>query len=391
MIAAALLAGALAGAVPQGVPQGGPQGPVGAGYAPTDKDERGLWMQVDEAERQIKASNFLIRDPGLNAYVRGVFCRTVGQAECQGVRVYLMRTADFNAGMMPNGTMVVNSGLLLRMRSEAQLAAVLGHEYTHYAGRHSLRNFRDVKSKANALAWLSMIPVGGYVAAAAMTAMQVGLMGSMFAFSRDMEREADAGSVPLMAKAGYDPAEAPRVWEQLRAEQDATAAARGTKSRKNRGGLFATHPPSAERVENLRALAKAQPAATWGDGAAAYRAALRPWWPQLVDDQVKLNDFGATEFLLAKLAEDGWTPDLLYARGELYRARGKPEDFAAAAGFYRQAVGAADAPVEAWRGLGLASLRAGREDEGEAALKTYLAKRPDAPDREMMAMLAGGA
>ncbi|SFP50155.1 M48 family metallopeptidase [Sphingomonas rubra] len=381
---------ALLGAMPaagQGLKE-----PVAAGYLPQDKDERGLWMQVDEAERQLKTSNFLLRDPALNAYVRGVFCRTVGAEACAGVRIYLLRTADFNAAMMPNGTMMVYSGLLLRVRDEAQLAAVLGHEFTHYQYRHSLRNFRDAKTKANAVAWLSMIPVAGYAAAAAVTAVQIGVLGSVYSFSRDMEREADAGSIPLMAKAGYDPGEAARVWEQLRAEQDATAAARGTKSRKDRtGGLFASHPPTAERVANLRALAAAQPAGERTDGRGAYRAALKPWWPQLVDDQVKLNDFGATEYLLGHLAEDGWMAELLYARGELYRQRGRPDDLAQAAGFYGQAVALADAPVEAWRGLGLSALRAGREDEGRAALKTYLAKRPEAGDRAMIAMLAGEA
>lgn len=303
-----------------------------------------------------------------------------------------MRTADFNAGMMPNGAMLIHSGLLLRVRSEAQLAAVLGHEFTHYRYRHSLRNFRDVKGKANALAWLSFIPVGGYIAAAAMTAVQFGVIGSMFSFSREMEREADGGSVPLMASAGYDPAEAPRIWEQLRAEQDATAEARKAKSRKDKnGGLFASHPASAERVANLKALAAKAAPATRTDGAASYRAALRPWWPQMVDDQVKLNDHGATNFLLAKLAEDGWTPDLLYARGELYRARGRPEDLAQAARFYRQATASDAAPIEAWRGPGLAALRSGDEDGGRAALRTYLAKKPDAADRQMIDMLSGGA
>lgn len=370
----------------------GLKAPVAAGYLPQDKDERGLWMQVDEAERQLKTSNFLLRDPALNAYVRGVFCRTVGAEACAGVRIYLLRTADFNAAMMPNGTMMVYSGLLLRVRDEAQLAAVLGHEFTHYQYRHSLRNFRDAKTKANAMAWLSMIPVAGYAAAAAMTAVQIGMVGSVYSFSREMEREADAGSIPLMARAGYDPGEAARVWEQLRAEQDATATARGTKSRKDRnGGLFASHPPTAERVANLRTLAAAQPAGTRTARREEYRAALRPWWPQLVDDQVKLNDFGATEYLLATLAEDGWTGELLYARGELYRQRGRADDLAKAAGFYEQAVALPGAPVEAWRGLGLSALRSGREAEGQAALKTYLAKRPEAGDRAMIAMLAGEA
>ena len=372
------------------------EAPIAMGYQPQGKDERGLWMQVDEAERQLKTSNFLLRDPALNAYVRTVFCRTVGADDCAGVRIYLLRTADFNAAMMPNGAMLVYSGLLLRVRNEAQLAAVLGHEFTHYQYRHSLRNFRDAKAKANAMAWLSLIPVGGYVAAAAATAVQIGMVGSVYAFSREMEREADAGSVPLLANAGLDPVEAARIWEQLRAEQDATATARGTKSRKDHnGGVFASHPPTAERVQALRTLAAAQPAVAPGSSRAAgrdaYRAALRPWWPQLVDDQIKLNDFGGTEFLLAHLAEDGWTPELLYARGELYRQRGRPDDLVRAMGFYGEAVATPGAPAEAWRGLGLSALRSGREEAGRAALKTYLAKRPEAGDREMIAMLAGEA
>lgn len=382
LVAAALLAAA---------PAAGQVQQAGAGYQPQDQDERGLWMQAEEAERELKRSGFVIADPALNAYVRGVFCRTVGQAECAGIRLYLLRTADFNAAMYPTGMMVVNSGLLLRMRNEAQLAAVLGHEYGHYTQRHQIRIWRDMRRKSTALAWLSVVPVASYGAAAALNAVQVGLITSVFRFSRAQETEADALSVPLMAAAGYDPREASRIWEQLREEQDATAAARHRRSRKDDDrGLFATHPPSAERVAALRALAGRQ--ATAGapaDGRAAYRAAMAPWYPALVDDQIKLNDFGGTEFVLGAVAGGEWTPELLYARGELYRTRGRPEDLRAASGFYAQAITAGRAPAEAWRGLGLAELRAGRRDEGRAALREYLRRKPDAGDRAMMAAMVG--
>ncbi|QKS00123.1 M48 family metalloprotease [Sphingomonas sp. CL5.1] len=362
--------------------------PIGAGWQPTDKDERGLWLEVDELERKLRTSAFVMRDPALNAYVRGVFCRLVGEAACAPVRIYILRTPVFNAGMYPTGMMVINSGLLLRMRSEAQLAAILGHEYTHYTNRHVIQGFRDLKRKTSLMTWLALVPVGGYAVAAALTAAQLGMIASVFTFSRGMETEADAGSVPLMQKAGYDPAAAWRVWEQLRAEQDATAAARRRKSRKDAdGGMFNTHPPTAERLAALKELAAKHPlAGPPDDGAARYAAALRPWWPALVDDQVKLNDFGATDFVLGKLAEDGWTPDLLYARGELYRSHG---DLAQAAGFYRQATEAPGAPPEAWRGLGIVALRSGDEDGGRAALGTYLKLKPDAADRSMIAMMAG--
>ena len=362
---------------------------VAPGYQPQDADERGLWMQVDEYERQFKTSNFVMHDAALNAYVRQVFCKTVGEAECSSVRIYILRTAYFNASMAPNGMMQVWSGLFLRCRNEAQLAAVLGHEYTHYKQRHSVKLFRDAKNKTNTMAWLSVIPVGGLAVAGAMSVAQLGVIGSLYSNSREMEREADAGSLPLMVHAGYDPHAASRIWAQIRAEDDATAAERKRKRRRE-GGMFATHPTSVDRQADLdkQANAVATPAAT-DLGVDRYHAALGPYWAGFIDDQVKLNDFGATELLLTQLAGDQWTGDLLYARGELYRSRGADGDFGKAANFYRDATVMDGAPVEAWRGLGIALLRSGDTANGQAALKMYLDKAPQAKDRAMMAMMAG--
>lgn len=357
---------------------------VTAPAGPVDNDERGLWMQADEAERRLKASNFVIRDAALNAYVRSVLCRTVGEKECGATRVYVTRTPYFNASMMPNGVMQIWSGLFLRVRNEAQLAAVLAHEFAHYKERHSLRLFRDIKGKSNAMAFLSLIPVGGW-AAAGIGAAQLGMVGSVFGFSREMERDADAASVSAMTAAGYDPKAAPGIWRQINAEAEATAAARKRRKR-SESGMFATHPPSAERIAALDKLSTGRV----GDlGADRYRAALAPFWAEFIDDQVKLNDFGATELLLAQLAGDRWTPDLLYARAELYRTRGGAGDHERALGFYEGALAAGAAPAEAHRGLGLCYLRVGQADRGKAAIGRYLQIKPDAGDRAMMTMLAG--
>lgn len=359
--------------------------PGAHGYEPQDELEKGLWYEMAEQERELRRSKFLLEDPALNEYVKGVLCRTVGEERCAAARLYIVRVPQFNASMAPNGVMIVNTGLLLRMRDEAQLAAVLGHEFTHFEKQHSLRLFKDIRKKTDILSWLSFVPIpyAGMVG-------QIALMGSIFGFNREMEREADAGSVAELARAGYDPRAASAIWAQLGAEMDATAAERGHKSRKDKnGGLFATHPRSTERMATLAELAEAQ--AVSGDARAAeYRAAIDPWWARLIDDQVSLNDFGGTEYLLATLAGDAWTADLLYARGELYRARGKEGDFASAAQFYRQAIALGDAPAESWRGLGLALLRVGDQAGGQAALRDYLALRPDAPDAQMLAVMAGG-
>lgn len=352
-------------------------------YKPTDKDERGLWMQMDEVERELKNSPEVIRDPALNAYVRSVLCKVATEARCANIRLYITRTPHFNATMAPNGVMQVWSGLLLRTTNEAQLAAILGHEYTHFQERHTLRLFRDIKKKTDAASFLNVIPFAGIIS--------LGLLSSIFGFSREMERAADRGGLDLMAAGGYDTQEAARVWERLREEMDATAAERKTKSRKDKnGGMFATHPPSAERVTSLNEWAKASPGIPGASGADRYRAAIAPWWPQFVDDQLKLNDFGASEYLLSSLASTEWTPPLLYARGELYRRRAAPGDLEKAVQFYGEAIAGSGEMPEIWRGRGLALSKLGQSEAAKADLKEYLKRAPKAPDRALIAMLAGG-
>ena len=350
-------------------------------YVPQDKDERGLWMQMDEAERSLKTSPLVIRDPALNAYVRSVLCRTAGEAKCRNVRLYIIRTPQFNATMAMNGAMEVWSGLLLRTQNEAQLAAVLGHEYTHFEDQHSLKLFREIRSKSAASAWLAMTVVG--------LVASIGLAASMFKYSRDMEREADVGGLDKLATAGYDTREAATVWEQLRAEMDATAVVRQTKSRKDRnGGIFATHPPTAERVTTLTDLAKAQNGA--GEtGAERYHAAMATWWPAFVDDQLKLNDFGASDYLITSLAAKAPGPWLHYARGELYRRRAVGSDLDEAVRFYSEGIDAGGELAELWRGRGLARIKLDQRESGQADLREYLRRAPDATDKSMIAMVAG--
>ncbi|PZO68530.1 MAG: hypothetical protein DI636_08830 [Pelagerythrobacter marensis] len=172
--------------------------PSAHGYQPQDELERGLWYEMAEQERLLRQSHFLVDDPALNAYVRGVLCRTVGAERCAATRLYLVRTPFFNASMAPNGAMIVNTGLLLRMRDEAQLAAVLGHEFTHFEHQHSLRLFRNMRTKTDILSIFSLAPIPY---AAGMVG-QIAILSSVFGFNREMEREADAGSIAELARAG---------------------------------------------------------------------------------------------------------------------------------------------------------------------------------------------
>nr|WP_319233308.1 M48 family metallopeptidase [Sphingomonas sp.] len=355
--------------------------PYSFAYEPQGVDERGMWMMADEDERILRTSSFVIRDEELNAYVRGVLCRTVGEDRCRNVRVYVMRIPQFNATMYANGMMTVWSGLLLRVQNEAELGAVLGHEFGHFEKRHSLNGFKNKRSVSDVLAWLGMVgPNAG---------LSASLAGYVYSFSRAQETEADLIGIQYLASSAYPSAAAPKVWSRLMAEQDATAAGRKRKVRHSyAAGFFASHPTEAAREAYLsREAAKYADA---GDpGAEAYRKGIAKWLPQLLDDQIKLNDFGGSEYLLDQLAASGGSADVTFARAELYSQRGNPRDYVTAAELYREAIAKGCDRPEARRGLGLALLRTQQSDEGKQALRSYLEFRPDAPDGPMIKSLVG--
>ena len=72
--------------------------------------------------------------------------------------------------------------------------------------------------------------------------------------------------------------------------------------------FFSSHPNTKERMEYLRAAAIGKRANGQTLGSESYRKAMAPWWPQLIDDQVKLNQFGPTEFLLESMARGKGEP-----------------------------------------------------------------------------------
>jgi tetratricopeptide (TPR) repeat protein len=109
--------------------------------------------------------------------------------------------------------------------------------------------------------------------------------------------------------------------------------------------------------------------------------------PLFLEDQIKLNDFGASEFIIESLASRGWTPDLWFARGELYRTRGNQRDLAHAAEFYTRAIDLDATRAEAYRGLGLSLIKSGQPSEGQGALRRYLELKPDASDVRLIRMM----
>ncbi len=358
-------------------------------YQPIGVDEIGRWREDDERERILTASPMLIRDETLTNYIKSVLCASVGEDRCDSVRIYVVREPIFNASMTANGTMRVFTGLLLRVRNEAELSAILGHEFGHFEQRHTLNHFKKYRTGTDLLAWGSVLAA----MAASLEARQnyqnleLAVYGDLYRYGRDQEREADFLGIAYLNRSQLRPQAASRVWQNVMAEAEASAQVRGLKRPNFSAIAFAaSHPPSAERADYLAELA--DPAGEGrDDGAARYKEMLEPWLPMLLDDQIKLNDFGASEFILENLAEDGWTAPLLFARGELYRRRGNPRDLVFAAEFYSSAVMMDETHSEAHRGLGLTRYKLGQVAAGQSALQRYLELAPEASDASMIRLM----
>lgn len=362
---------------------------VGPGYRPADEDERGIWQRYERLEAEIAGSNLLMGDPALRSYLGGLAERVGGPA-ARDLRVYVVHVPEFNAFIAPTGFMVVFSGLLTRMRDEAQLSGVLAHEAGHFLRRHHIRRWRDLRNKTTFLNVLAMgTGVGGAATGVyAGNLVRLASMGTIFslaAYNRELEAEADAMGLRLIADAGYDPYAMPETWQQLIEEIEASAKVR--RKRPRRGySLLATHPAPQTRMTDLRASAAEVLEESRGRdrGRERYLAAVADHRKTLLDDQVKLNDPGASLYIIRNLAKDSWDGLLRFYEGEVYRLRGQRGDPQLAAQSYAAAVAYPDPPPEAWRAHGYALLAAGRGAEGKMALQRYLALAPDAPDAEMV-------
>jgi predicted Zn-dependent protease len=366
---------------------------IGPGFRPTDRDEQGLWKEMERVEEEIAGSNLLITDPKLTGYLQNLI-GTVGGPAAKDFRIYLARIPDFNAMMFPSGFAVIFSGLLLRMRNEAQLAGVIAHESGHFLRRHMIRSWRDQRRKTDLLAIGSMLAgvggagagvyLGDYVQLA-----QLGAILSLFQYSRAMEAEADAMGAKLLADTGYPPIEMANIWQQLIGEADASARYRG--KRRRRGSLFDTHPSEGSRMVDLRADAAeiTVPGKRYDSQRERYLSTIGPIRAMLLDDQVKLNDPGASQYLIQTLAQDGWNGLLRFYEGEVWRLRNRTGDEPRAAQSYAAAVAYPDAPADAWRWHGIALLKQGRAVEAKAAFTRYLTMKPDAPDAAWVRQMAG--
>lgn len=206
-------------------------------------------------QNQQAAGGKFILDPALAAYVNEVGRKLVKVSDRPNLPFEFVVINDSvpNAWALPGGKLAVNRGLLTELRSEAELAAVLAHEIVHAAARHGASAVERGTLLSAGVAVISVLTADNRAADLIDMATQGGAMLLNFRFSREHELEADRYGMDYMVRAGYDPQAAVEL-------QETFVRLSGDKTPNWLEGMFATHPPSQERVDANRAKAAGMPA-----------------------------------------------------------------------------------------------------------------------------------
>ncbi|WAC13092.1 M48 family metalloprotease [Dyadobacter pollutisoli] len=130
-------------------------------------------------------------------------------------RFYIANDELVNAAALPDGVVLINTGLLKAVKNEAQLSAVIGHEVAHVLYKHhtaKMRNSNDWKGVPAAAGIVAGSLAGADAGAAALMLSEAVSKMSMNSFSRKKESQADRIGLYYMVNAGYDPREAAAFW-----------------------------------------------------------------------------------------------------------------------------------------------------------------------------------
>ncbi len=205
---------------------------------------------AQEVERQAK----IIDDPVIAEYVNRVGQNLVRNSDAKvPFTIKVIDTEEVNAFALPGGFFFVNSGLVLKADSEAELAGVMAHEIAHVAARHGTR--QATRGEIAQLATIPLIFMGGWTGYGIRQAASVAIPVGFLSFSRGFESEADMFGLQYMYKSGYDPEAFVDFFEKIQSMEKKKP---GTMSK-----VFSTHPMTEDRIQtaqkNIQILLKERP------------------------------------------------------------------------------------------------------------------------------------
>ncbi len=202
----------------------------------------------DQLSRQVLG--WMSQDAVLSQYVAEVGEKLLPHVRRKGMRYqfYVVKLPQVNAFALPGGQVFVTTDMLTFLQSEAELAAIVGHEISHVDLRHCVERFQY----QHALKKVGVEPLG-QMAQIARGLLAVG-------YGKHQELEADAQGVRLSAEAGYDPAAAVDVFTRLQARfgpkqkrpPRTPIGELGQAVGQGLGSYFDSHPTSSERARRLQ-------------------------------------------------------------------------------------------------------------------------------------------
>ncbi|HEY8605481.1 MAG TPA: M48 family metallopeptidase [Noviherbaspirillum sp.] len=194
---------------------------------------------------QTQARVELVEDGAAHAAVQqigGMLAKDLGY----DYRWLVARDPAVNAFAAPAGIIVVNTGLIAHARAPAELAGVIAHEISHVERRHALQ----AMIRSAGMGVLLSLAIGDW-SGGAVGAWAAGLAD--LRFSREAETQADADALLRLHRAGIDPAPMAAFFGRLAQDENGIPGL----------SILATHPPSAERMEALRAQIARLPASAY--------------------------------------------------------------------------------------------------------------------------------
>jgi beta-barrel assembly-enhancing protease len=193
---------------------------------------------ANEVERQAK----VITDPIIAEYVSRVGQNVVRNSDAKvPFTIKVLDTEEVNAFALPGGFFFVNSGLILKADTEAELAGVMAHEIAHVAARHGTRQATRGEIAQIGMMVASIAVPYGWTGYAAMQGASMAIPLGFLQFSRGMEREADFLGLQYMYKTGYDPTAFVDFFEKIESLE-----------KKKPGSIakvFSTHPMTDDRIK----------------------------------------------------------------------------------------------------------------------------------------------
>jgi predicted Zn-dependent protease len=377
-----------------------------------DADEQRLIDEASDLEGYFNAQALLYQERQVLELVRrvGHEIRPRPTDDYIEYEFFVLRDPSPNAFALPNGHVYVHTGMLVRLRDEDQLAALLAHEINHVAGHHGIVDHRVTRKKM--IAGMVLGGLGGWGGV-----ISLGLQTSVYGFSRDLEQEADDRAVEVMRNSRYDPHALPELLDILAQDYEGLDPRTPT--------IWSTHPEVRARAQTSRTLVAALPQRE--RHVEEFEPAVFQLRALTIEDYVQ-DDYPHTAVALAEsfVARYPNDPRLLQLLGDAWQGMGAHGDLAPAQSnsdkrqnrrdrvrrtraqrlaellatedgraayasnlaraedTYRRVLALDPGYAAAYRGLGEVYEQQQRTPEAAQAYLTYVRSAPDAADREIV-------